>query len=127
MDELERCVRDHTRLRIRNSRERLNDLTARLRRMDLRLRFAEAHRRLDSLHMAAVRLLTLRMTQLRAQLDPLQAQLRQLSPLAILDRGYALVHTTDGVLVKRASQAPPGTGIQVKLAEGRLKATVEGE
>jgi exodeoxyribonuclease VII large subunit len=93
--------------------------------MDLRLRFSDAHRRIDSLQTSLTRLITAQITGARARLTPLDAQLRQLSPLAILDRGYALVHTRDGVLVKDAAQAPPGTGLNVQLARGRVSATVD--
>jgi exodeoxyribonuclease VII large subunit len=124
VDELERCVRDHTRAVLRRRRQQWTDLDARLRRMDLRLRFSDAHRRLDAFRASLARTVTARLAQARARLTPLDAQLRQLSPLAILDRGYALVHTSDGALVKDAAQAPPGTGIDVKLARGSLRATV---
>jgi exodeoxyribonuclease VII large subunit len=124
LDELERCVRDHTRSALRDRRKRWADTDARLRRMDLRLRFSDAHRRIDGLRTALSRLITLRLTRSRAQFEPLDAQLREMSPLRILDRGYALVQTAEGMLVKDSSQTPAGTEIRVRLARGRLAATV---
>src|SRR5690606_23377562 len=52
--------------------------------------------------------------------------LRSLSPLATLDRGYAIVaRTDDGHIVTDSSAVTPGTGIAVRLAAGRLTATVD--
>ena len=71
-----------------------------------------------------------------ATLASLEAHLKQLSPLAILDRGYALV-TREGEqagvksplvksapLVKSPEDAPPGTNIRVRLAKGELRRRV---
>ncbi len=51
--------------------------------------------------------------------------LHSVSPLATLDRGYAIVEdaSTDKVLLK-ASDAAPGDNIRARLAEGELIATV---
>ena len=50
--------------------------------------------------------------------------LTALSPLAILSRGYAMVHGQDGALVRSWRQAPAGREILVRLAEGSLVASV---
>jgi exodeoxyribonuclease VII large subunit len=51
--------------------------------------------------------------------------LAALSPLAILSRGYAMVHGADGALVRSWRQAPAGREILVRLAEGSLVANVK--
>jgi exodeoxyribonuclease VII large subunit len=49
------------------------------------------------------------------------------SPLATLARGYAIVSVAaDGRVVTDASEAPPGTDIEARLARGRLRARVTG-
>lgn len=50
------------------------------------------------------------------------ARVRALSPLATLERGYAVAQLADGTVVTRAEQAPPGTDLMLKLAEGTLSA-----
>ena len=56
----------------------------------------------------------------------LRSQLRALSPLATLQRGYAIVQREhDGVLT-RPDEAPEGTALRITLAEGRLAATSRG-
>ena len=48
------------------------------------------------------------------------------SPLATLARGYAIVtRVPDGAIVRCPGDAPPGTPIEARLREGRLRAVVE--
>ena len=54
----------------------------------------------------------------------LEAKLGQLSPLAILNRGYAIVTGEDGHVLMDAAAAPEGSSIDVRLARGRLAAEV---
>jgi exodeoxyribonuclease VII large subunit len=46
------------------------------------------------------------------------------SPLAILARGYAVIRTTAGELLRRSDQVQPGDPIAIRLAEGGLQAQV---
>ena len=110
--------------RIGRATQRYDELDERLRKLDLRLRFAAAHRRLDAADSIAERLVGLRLTRSRARLDELDAHLRQLSPLAVLDRGYAIVESEEGKLLRDAAGAPEGASIGVRLAKGRLRARV---
>jgi exodeoxyribonuclease VII large subunit len=57
----------------------------------------------------------------------LRASLRALSPLATLQRGYAIAHIGDGVIVRDAAQAPAGTSLVVTVARGSVAARSEGE
>jgi exodeoxyribonuclease VII large subunit len=59
----------------------------------------------------------------RAGLDRSAAKLRALSPLATLERGYAIVRSEDAV-VRSAAGLAAGDEIDVKLAEGAFTATV---
>jgi exodeoxyribonuclease VII large subunit len=47
------------------------------------------------------------------------------SPLATLDRGYAIVTLEDGRVLRDTADAPVGTRIEARLSRGRLRATVE--
>ncbi len=53
-----------------------------------------------------------------------RARVRALSPLATLERGYALVTTGRGVVVTDAGEVVSGENIDVRLARGRLTAQV---
>jgi exodeoxyribonuclease VII large subunit len=51
-------------------------------------------------------------------------KLESLSPLAVLQRGYALLFDERGALVQRAGQVAAGDVIDVRLHEGALRARV---
>jgi exodeoxyribonuclease VII large subunit len=79
-------------------------------------RLANAHERL-----ARAPLLTLE--RRRARLDQIHARLGALSPLATLERGYAIVHRGED-LVRSSEQVAAGDAIEVRVAEGTFGATV---
>jgi exodeoxyribonuclease VII large subunit len=61
----------------------------------------------------------------RSRLDQLAHQLKALSPVAILERGYALVFDSSGRLIKNSAQVERGDEISARLAHGSLTAKVE--
>jgi len=61
----------------------------------------------------------------RERLGATEARLDALSPLAVLERGYGIVRREDGRVVRRAADVELGDGLEILLAEGRLKARVE--
>ena len=65
----------------------------------------------------------LRLARRRSPLEQLAAKLSQLSPLRILERGYAIVSNQAGI-VKDAAAAPPDSRIHVRLHRGALDAVV---
>jgi exodeoxyribonuclease VII large subunit len=124
VDELEYSVRDHVSSRLRRAGERRQSLEARLRRTDLRLRFAADRARLEDSVRRADRCIESRLSRSGARLAALEAHLSQLSPLRVLDRGYAIVQREDGMVVRDAAQAPEGTELTIRVARGRLRARV---
>lgn len=62
----------------------------------------------------------------RERLLPLLRTLNAVSPLATLERGYAIVKNEQGQILRNAADAPPGTLIEADLAHGSLRARVEG-
>lgn len=52
-----------------------------------------------------------------------RARVLSLSPQATLDRGYAVVQTAAGGVVRRPEDAPAGTALRLRLAEGEVAAT----
>jgi exodeoxyribonuclease VII large subunit len=57
-----------------------------------------------------------------ADIRQTRARVRSLSPLATLERGYAVVQHADGGVVRRADDVKPGEALRVRLAEGELVA-----
>src|SRR5207253_3212278 len=63
--------------------------------------------------------------QRRGRLEQLSGRLDALSPMAILERGYALVFDASGKLVKDAAQVQVGEEISARLARGEIGAVVK--
>jgi exodeoxyribonuclease VII large subunit len=88
-------------------------------------RSAERHaQRLESARERLGRAPLLAVERRRARLDTLHARLGALSPLATLERGYAVVHR-GGELVRSPAQLAAGDAIDVRVAEGTFGATVD--
>ncbi len=111
--------------RVRDTHRHVVELGVAVLRHDPRQRLAHAQQhfaagRIRLLH-AAERLLD----QHRARLQALDARLHTLSPLAVLDRGYALVLDPNGALIRSAAQVHRGDQITTRLADGALTSRVE--
>ena len=63
----------------------------------------------------------------RHQIARLAAQLDALSPLRVLDRGYAVPTDPAGRVLTRRSDFPPGTPFNLRVADGQVPARVELE
>ena len=61
----------------------------------------------------------------RGQLGQLGAGMAALSPLAVLERGYAMVVRRDGQLVRDAARVAAGDRLRIRIANGELGVIVE--
>jgi exodeoxyribonuclease VII large subunit len=57
----------------------------------------------------------------------LSARLTALGPAATLDRGYAVVQTAAGAILRTTADAPAGTRLRVRVADGAVTAVSEGK
>jgi exodeoxyribonuclease VII large subunit len=80
--------------------------------------------RLDRTHERLGRAPRLLLERRRARLNQAAAKLTALSPRATLQRGYAIVRATEGIVRSRADVSP-GDAVDVELAEGGFGARVE--
>jgi exodeoxyribonuclease VII large subunit len=124
VDELEFRLRDRLRTRIERYARAQRSLATRLRHFDLRPRLATDQGRLDRAHAAAAQSLRWQLARRRGKVEQLAAKLSQLSPLRILERGYAIVTNESGAIVKESAAAPEGSAIRVRLSRGGLDANV---
>jgi exodeoxyribonuclease VII large subunit len=98
------------RLEARDVRRRLDGIRGRLGADDQRLRAAAVRAREHS----------------DARFRVLAGRLENLSPLAVLARGYAVCWNEDRtVALRRAADAPPGSRVHVRLHEGELECDVK--
>jgi exodeoxyribonuclease VII large subunit len=126
VDEMDYRMRRRAQSAAAARRKHLEELTARLRSLDLRLRVARARQRLEAADTAAAQLIHLRLTRAHGRLNPLIAHLTQLSPLKILERGYAIVTNQNGEIVKQPTDAPAESKVDIRLGQGKIAARVLG-
>ena len=110
--------------RLRAPAVRLSAVSARLQQQAPTARLTAAHRRLARADEALTRTSTRLLTTRRARLAAAAARLEALSPLAVLNRGYALVYSEGGGLIRNAAEMSTGHQIRARLATGTLTATV---
>jgi exodeoxyribonuclease VII large subunit len=67
-----------------------------------------------------------RLREARARLEGCGARLESVSPLAVLQRGYALVTDPSGHPLTSAASVKPGGRLHVRFADGQVKATADG-
>ena len=109
---------------LERQRRRYETLAAAVRHYDLRLVLAGVRRELDNKISGMAAAAHSLLLQKRARLERLTSQMEALSPVAILERGYALVFDTSGKLVKDADSVKPGDEIKARVARGEIEATV---
>jgi exodeoxyribonuclease VII large subunit len=110
---------------LETKQRRFETLSAAVRHYDLRRVLSgirkELEAKVDSMGGSARRLLL----QRRSRMERLESQMEALSPLAILQRGYALVFDVAGKLVKDSAQVTAGEDVTARLARGKIVATVK--
>jgi exodeoxyribonuclease VII large subunit len=132
---------------IRQRQQKLDDLTYRLERgerqilerlrrqwemvasavrhYDARRVLAGIRGELEAVSAAMAAVMRNQLLQNKVRLERMGRALEMLSPLAILERGYALVFDGTGRLVKDAAQVQAGQEISARLARGEIRATVK--
>ena len=109
---LERCHR------------RCENVSATVRHYDARRRLAAIRQQLQAQVANLAAATHTRLLESRGALDRRTASLEALSPLAILNRGYALVFDAKGRLVKDAARLKAGDELLARLARGRFRSRV---
>ena len=125
IDELDFALRQCAASRLRRAGIRLSEVQHSLAGLDLRVRLAQRRARLERAATAFEGLLRLRLERETSRLDSLDRHLHHLSPLAILERGYAIVHSENGQIIRSSTQAPVGESLGIRLHRGRLGVRVE--
>ena len=131
IDDLHYRLESAARRRLNPPVRRLAHLEAQLARHNPTLRLAAARRRLDLSAQTLTRLAA-RIPQTPAtRINQLTARLEALSPLAVLNRGYALIYTEGSAqgqagetLLHNSADTQPGRQIRARLAQGTLTAQV---
>lgn len=125
LDELAFRAEATVRSLVRQRCDRASELGAAVLRHDPRQRLAHAGAHLADFRARMDRSLERFVQASQSRLGALDARLRTLSPLAVLDRGYALVLTEAGDVVRSAAQISTGDRLTTRVAEGAFTSRVE--
>ncbi len=125
LDDLLHRLERAERQMLEQHRRRWEVAAAAVRHYDVRRMLAGIRQELDARVAAIVAATRTRLLQRRSRLDQLSGQVEALSPLAILERGYALVFDSSGRLLKDSAQVKTGDEISARLAHGQITATVK--
>jgi exodeoxyribonuclease VII large subunit len=117
----------HPRTRILTRGAALAELTRRLTGVHPASRLARSRHELDALTARCDAAIRRQLEARRARFGQLGAQMAALSPLAVLDRGFAMVSRgdRDTDLVRDAASVQCGERLRIRLARGRLAVIVE--
>lgn len=123
-DEYEFRLRSRVSDIIRIGRRRLEAAGKRLRDLDVRVRVVTAKQRREMLETRLQTAMKRTLENASHELERLDAHVTQLSPLRILDRGYALVTTEQGQLVTSPNDVIVGSNVNIRVSKGSLRARV---
>jgi len=124
LDDLTHRVELAQRNLLEKSRRSWEIVSAAVRHYDVRLVLSGMRKELDSRTTALGSVMRNVLLQHRVRSERLETALQSLSPLAILDRGYALVFDANGKLLKNADAVKMGDEISARLAHGQIDAAV---
>lgn len=124
-DELEQRLHRAMRHAISNAGHRLAEQTSQLHRLSPAAQLTAVRARFDVLRGQLSGSIRIALDRGRTRLAVASRTLDAVSPLATLDRGYALVTDESGRVVTHAEKARVGSRIEARLASGRIAARVE--
>lgn len=118
-----RLALQHPERRLQQRAQQLDDYHERLTRSIAR-QLAQPKQQLARDHERLHRAAHQHLRATRTRFEHLIARLHALSPLATLNRGYAIVENSRGELIMDAQQTRPQEDIHIRLAQGKLICTV---
>jgi exodeoxyribonuclease VII large subunit len=117
---LESCLKE----RLHRQQQQTADLAARVLRHDPRRVLGRMREHLTENRAQLVRAWERRMHVASADLKAFEARLQALSPFQVLQRGYALVLDSSGVVVRSANQVAAGDLVRTRLGTGAFESRV---
>lgn len=124
-DELSSAAERSIRRRLATEQAQLKQMGRRLHTQHPRRVLAQCQSRLAPIEPRLATAMRRKLQLARQCLVDLSGRLQALSPLAVLERGYAIACTVHGAIVTKASEVEVGDAITVRLHDGRLHTRVE--
>jgi exodeoxyribonuclease VII large subunit len=125
LDELRERVQTNAQRFILLRRHRLELLRQRVQAQAPHHRLRQWQQRLATSALRLRHVGALLLERRRQRLLAVEGRLQDVSPLAVLERGYAIVSNAEGKAVRAAQETAIGELLDVRLHEGRLKTRVE--
>jgi exodeoxyribonuclease VII large subunit len=125
LDELTYRLASNYRTLLHEYHRRLDLAASRVRHYDFRRSLAVVRGELEARTEGVVHAFQSHLAARRSRAERLAAQLDALSPVKILERGYALVFDSTGVLVKDTTKLAKGAQISARVARGSFTAEVK--
>jgi exodeoxyribonuclease VII large subunit len=123
-----RLLAERTAILLERQRQRLGDFQDRLRYCSPERRLQSERQHLDEWSRRVETAQSHRLGLAAERLRGAEQRLQALSPLGVLQRGYAMVtRKADGALIQGISQVAPGDGLSVRVRDGEFEARVSGE
>jgi exodeoxyribonuclease VII large subunit len=110
---------------LRADQRHIAQLTATVLRHDPRQSLGRARERLTAGYTHLHRSMERKFYESRADLTALGARLQSLSPMAVLERGYALVLDRNGAPIRSVAQVAPGDTITTRVADGAFTSRIQ--
>jgi len=125
LDDLTYRLERSERQALEQMRRKWETVAAAVRHYDLRRVLAGIRAGLEAGTAALAAAMRNQLLQNKVRVERMGRALETLSPLAILERGYALVFNSSGNLIKDAGQVMVGEEITARMARGEIRATVK--
>ncbi len=124
LDHLSLRLRTAMQQQTRQERQRLQTVQARLTQQNPAQRLAPLQAQQRYLQHRLQQAMQQQLHRYQQQLHSLAHSLNTLSPLATVQRGYAIVRDSQGQIIRQAQAVPVGAEVQAKLATGALRCRV---
>jgi exodeoxyribonuclease VII large subunit len=126
LEHLGRQLVRQTKFQIVNLRSRVQEQALSQAFDEVKSRLTNARARLDSASASCEEAIEFKLQEGRERLGLAAASLDALSPLGVLQRGYAIAQDASGKPLRDAASVDEGDAVSVRLAKGRLNTRVVG-
>lgn len=125
LDDAGMSMKEAVDTQLREHRRRVDKLTSSVLQHDPGRRIVLARQTILASRQRLVHVIERSLHAKRARLNALSTHLHALSPLSVLERGYALVLNAEGKLIRSAKQIAPGETVHTRLSDGTFTSRIE--
>lgn len=124
LDDRETRLRELTRGNLALKKQKVEALLRRLHATDVRLHLGRAKESLERADRRMTESMRQRLYRAGRRFEAVQANLRQLSPVEVLSRGYAIVSNQRGHALRSAEETAAGEAVAIRFYRGSAQATI---